>query len=60
MTLLHGSDKKVLTAQGFGFELYIEVPTKMGELIRGGVSKERRGEDTYIDIGGVSILISKI
>ena len=60
MTLLHGSDKKILTVQLFGFEMYAEIPTKLSELIRGGVSKERRGNDTYIDIGGVSVLISKL
>ena len=60
MALLHGSNKKVLTAQGFGLDFYIEVPTEMSKLIRGGVSKERRGNDTYIDIGGISILISKL
>lgn len=60
MTLLHGSNKKVLTGQLFGFEVYAEIPTKLSELIQGGVSKERRGNDTHIDIGGVSVLISKI
>lgn len=41
-------------------DIYVEIPMNLKDLMSGGLSSEVVGNDTYLNIGGAKLLISKL
>lgn len=60
VALLHGSMKKVLFFNVGKREVYAEVPTRLKELLSGGVSRHVEEGAVHYHIGGAHLIISEV